>query len=72
METLIIHPENKEQLSALKTFMKAFNISFEALEIAEKKMIIETKKFDFSLLAGKLQWDGDALKEQKKLRAEWD
>jgi hypothetical protein len=52
--------------------MKAFNISFEALEIAEKKMIIETKKFDFSLLAGKLQWDGDALQEQKKIRAEWD
>jgi hypothetical protein len=29
METLIIHPENQEQLSALKTFMKAFKISFE-------------------------------------------
>lgn len=29
MSTLIVHPENKEQLSALKTFMKAFNIAFE-------------------------------------------
>jgi len=29
MGTLIVHPENKEQLSALKAFMKAFNISFE-------------------------------------------
>lgn len=29
METLIVHPANKEQLSALKAFMKAFNISFE-------------------------------------------
>lgn len=29
METLIVHPENEEQLSALKAFMKAFNISFE-------------------------------------------
>ena len=29
METLIVHPENQEQLSALKTFMKAFKISFE-------------------------------------------
>jgi ribosomal protein S20 len=28
METLIVHPENKEQLNALKTFMKAFKISF--------------------------------------------
>jgi hypothetical protein len=29
METLIVHPNNKEQLIALKTFMKAFKISFE-------------------------------------------
>jgi len=29
METLIVHPENKEQLNALKTFMKAFKISFD-------------------------------------------
>jgi hypothetical protein len=29
METLIVHPKNKEQLLALKTFMKAFKISFE-------------------------------------------
>ena len=28
METLIVHPDNKEQLVALKTFMKAFKISF--------------------------------------------
>lgn len=29
METLIVHPDNKEQLAALKAFMKAFKISFE-------------------------------------------
>ena len=29
MATLTVHPENQEQLSALKAFMKAFNISFE-------------------------------------------
>jgi hypothetical protein len=29
MGTLIIHPDNKQQLAALKTFMKAFKISFE-------------------------------------------
>nr|WP_067054896.1 DUF2683 family protein [Mucilaginibacter sp. L294] len=32
METLIVHPNNKEQLNALKTFMKAFKISFEEKE----------------------------------------
>jgi len=29
MESLIAHPENKEQLAALKAFMKALKISFE-------------------------------------------
>ena len=28
-------------------------------------------KYDFTDLMGKLQWRGDALKEQKKLRNEW-
>lgn len=38
MSTLIVHPENKEQLSALKVFMKAFNIAFE-----EDKQIYNAK-----------------------------
>lgn len=29
------------------------------------------KKFDFSHLYGKLEWKGDALAEQKKIRSEW-
>jgi len=28
METLIIHPKNKEQLSAIKAFIKALKIDF--------------------------------------------
>ena len=28
-------------------------------------------KYDFSDLTGKLQWDGDAVKEQRRLRDEW-
>lgn len=28
-------------------------------------------KYDFSNLYGKLEWKGDALAEQKKLRSEW-
>ena len=31
----------------------------------------EKPKYDFSDLAGKLQWDGDAVKEQRRLRDEW-
>ena len=32
----------------------------------------ETKKFDFSDFYGKLDWEGDAVAEQRKLRDEWD
>ncbi len=30
------------------------------------------RKYDFSDFYGKLQWQGDALAEQRKLRDEWD
>ncbi len=29
------------------------------------------KKYNFSHLYGKLEWKGDALAEQKKIRSEW-
>jgi hypothetical protein len=63
METLIIHPENNEQIQALKIFLNAFKIRFEAKT--------ENQKIDFSDIVGKLSWKGDAVEEQKKLRSEW-
>jgi len=49
--------------------------AFEEGEV-EIIIIIESKikskqKYNFSDLAGKLQWDGDALKSQKEIRDEW-
>ena len=67
MEFLIVHPESKEQLIALKSFLKAFNVNFEVKE----NNIMDNRKFDFSTIAGKLSWEGDAFEEQKKIRAEW-
>ena len=29
-------------------------------------------KYDFSDLVGHLEWQGDALEEQKRIRCEWD
>jgi antitoxin component of RelBE/YafQ-DinJ toxin-antitoxin module len=37
METLIMHPKNKEQLTALKAFVKAMKVDFET-EQAECKL----------------------------------
>ena len=35
--------------------------------------IVENEKpnYDFSDLVGKLEWNGDAVKEQRRLRDEW-
>jgi hypothetical protein len=67
MEILINHPETKEQLIALKSFLKVLNVNFEVKE----NNIMDNRKFDFSTIAGKLSWQGNALEEQKKIRAEW-
>jgi hypothetical protein len=60
METLIVHPQNKEQLDALKTFMKAFKISFE-----------EEKPYDPEFVAMILQGEED-LKAGKGVKVDID
>ncbi len=42
------------------------------LEEDEEDKTLPKKKYDFSRLFGKLEWKGDALAEQRKLRDEWD
>jgi len=54
METLIVHPENKEQLDALKAFMKAFKISFEEKETNyDPEFVTMVLQGDQDLKAGK-------------------
>jgi hypothetical protein len=43
MERLIIHPENKEQLTAVKAFLKALKKSFE-----KKKKLVDGYTEEFS------------------------
>lgn len=55
METVIVHPQNKEQLSALKAFAKALKVEFETkkspynadfvIKIKESEKQIEEGKF---------------------------
>ena len=45
------------------------NEEVEALIVISKKP--DPKPFDFKDLVGKLEWSGNALKEQKRLRKEW-
>lgn len=49
------------------------NIKVEVIILPlEEKKEEQPKKYDFSDLVGKLEWKGDALAEQRKLRDEWD
>ncbi len=45
------------------------------LEVIIRPLISDVgnkKNYDFSDLVGKMQWKGDALAEQKRLRDEWE
>ena len=43
----------------------------EETAIKNEEIVHPKKKYDFSHLYGKLEWKGDALAEQKKIRTEW-
>jgi hypothetical protein len=54
METLIVHPDSKEQLDAMKAFMKAFKISFEDEKSQYNPEFVEMiRQGDEDLKAGK-------------------
>jgi hypothetical protein len=54
METLIVHPGNKEQLAAIKAFMKALKISFEETPVGYDPEFVEMiKQGDAEIAAGK-------------------
>lgn len=54
METLIVQPNNKEQLAALKAFMKALKISFkEEKSVYDPEFVKMIKEGDEDLKSGK-------------------
>jgi len=54
MGTLIVHPNNKEQLTALKAFMKALKISFEEEKSAYNPEFVKMiQQGDEEIKAGK-------------------
>jgi hypothetical protein len=51
METLIIHPENKEQLVAVKAVLKALKISFKKTQKVDEGY---RKEFSDKILQGRM------------------
>ena len=52
MESLVIHPESKEQLNALKALIKSWNINFEEYQY-DPNFISEIKKREMNIKNGK-------------------
>jgi hypothetical protein len=48
------------------------NIKVEVIVLPLQDTEEAKKKYDFSQFVGKLQWEGDSVAEQRKLRDEWD
>ena len=66
LERVVRPRRNRISLEVPREFSK-YTFRIVMIPIAE-----ETKsQYDFSDLVGKLQWDGDAVKEQRRLRDEW-
>ena len=71
MEQVTFEADNKKDINLLIAIAEKLGIKKHVIsktDIREKKA---KGKFDFSRLYGKLEWKGDALAEQKKIRSEW-
>jgi len=62
----ILHPKNKKITIQIPDSFIDHDIEILAFPLQREK-----QKYDFSTLTGKLQWSGDPVKEQRKLRDEW-
>jgi hypothetical protein len=71
MEQVTFEAENKKDVNLLIAI--AEKIGIKKYVISKTRMVRNKAKrnFDFSKLYGKLEWKGDALTEQKKIRSEW-
>ena len=71
METLIVHPDNEEQLNALKAFMRSLKIKFTKNELVKPSTSNETKLQKLSSILDKgadVTNFGNPSRWQKKVR----
>ena len=66
---IIDHIENPLIIELPEDF-KNCKVEVIVLPVEEKEE--PKRKYDFSKFVGKLEWKGDAVAEQRKLRDEWD
>lgn len=55
METLIVHPDNEAQLTAVKAVLKALNVSFEKKKDYDPDFVKKIKDSEISFRKGKFK-----------------
>ncbi len=71
MEHVTFETDNKKDINLLIAIAERLGIKKHVISKTDTRGKKTKSKFDFSKLYGKLEWKGDALAEQKKIRSEW-
>jgi hypothetical protein len=71
MEHVTFETDNKKDINLLIAIAERLGIKKHVISKTDTRGEKTKGKFDFSKLYGKLEWKGDALAEQKKIRSEW-
>jgi hypothetical protein len=71
MEQVTFEAEDKKDINLLVAIADKLGIRKHVESNRSMRGKKVKRKFDFSSLYGKLEWKGNALSEQKKIRSEW-
>lgn len=71
MEQVTFEADDKKDVNLLIAIAEKLGIKKHVISKTGIRGKKAKGKFDFSKLYGKLEWKGDALSEQKKIRSEW-
>lgn len=62
---------NKNFIEIPTEYSQLYSKHLKVIVLMTEKTTTKKQKYDFSDVAGKLKWQGDAVQEQRKIRDEW-
>jgi len=52
-------------------YSQLYSKHLKVIILVTEETMVKQQKYDFSDVTGKLEWQGDAVQEQRKIRDEW-
>ncbi len=52
-------------------YNQLYSKHMKVIVLVSEKLIAKKQRYDFSDVVGKLEWQGNAVQEQRKIRDEW-